>query len=138
MFKRTFVIVLVVVVACMCARAQAQSETDGQAPAHQRQAASVKAVVQKMGVGQASEVRIKLRDGTQLRGHISQIENDSFRITDQGSNKVTSVTYADVQSMKGKGMSTRTKVLIGVGVGVGVLAVIVISLYLHHPFKVAI
>jgi hypothetical protein len=91
-----------------------------------------------MGVGEASVVRVKLRDGTQLGGHISQIENNSFSITDKGSSKATAVAYADVRGIKGKGMSSRTEVLIGVGVGLGALAVLAIYLGFNHAPHVAI
>lgn len=124
MFKKTIAVALIAVVTCLSVRAQAQAETDQQAQAQQRKAASVKAKVQKIGVGKKSIVRVRLRDGTQVRGYVSQIGNDSFSVTDKATNKATPVSYGDVQTLKGKGLSTPAKVLIGVGIGVGIFVAV--------------
>src|ERR1035438_1164938 len=83
MFKKTIALALTAVVTCLSSIAQARSETGGQAQGQPDKAASVKAQVRKIGIGESFVVRVKLKDGTDLRGYLSQIENDSFTITDK-------------------------------------------------------
>jgi hypothetical protein len=94
----------------------------------------VKAQVRKIGIGESFVVRVKLKDGTDLRGYLSQIENDSFTITDKAANKATSVSYGDVRSLKGKGLPTAAKVLIAVGIGVAVTAGVLAYLVTHAKY----
>ena len=127
MFNRIVAVALIGVMTCLSIGVAAQSEADEQAQERQNTAAVAKARVQELAAGKRSVVYVKLRDGTQLRGYISQIENESFNITDKATNKTTSVSYGDVVILKGKegGLSTKSKVLIVVGIGVGILAAVV-------------
>lgn len=132
MFNKTVAAALIGVMTCLSIRAVAQSEADEQARERQNTAAIAKARVQEIAAGKRSVVYVKLRDGTQLRGYISQIENDSFTITDKATNQTTSVSYRDVVILKGKApSSTRSKVLIGVGIGVSILVIAVTVLLIH-------
>src|SRR5271169_5003420 len=114
MFNKTIAVALIGVMTCLSIRAAAQSEADEQARERQNTAAVAKARAHELAAGKRSVVYVKLRDGTQLRGYISQIENDSFTVTDKATNKATSVSYGDVVTLKGKergGLSTGSKVL---------------------------
>lgn len=115
MFKKTIAVALAVIVSGVGSMAQAQAPPD--------KARSVQEQVRKIGIGESSVLRVRLKNGTDLRGYLGGIENDSFTITDQG-RKATPVAYGDVRSLKvnGKGMSTGTKILIGVGIGVAIVA----------------
>jgi hypothetical protein len=125
MFNRTVAVALIAVMTCLSIRAEAQSDADEQAQ-RQNTAAIAKARVQEIATGKRPVVYVKLRDGTQLRGYISQIEDDSFTVTDKATNKTTSVSYGDVLILRGKAPpSTRRKVLIVVGIGVAILAAVV-------------
>jgi hypothetical protein len=119
-------------VTCLSAAAQTQSETGGQAQGQQGKATSVKAKLQKIGVGERSAVRFKLKAGTQLRGYVSQIGNDSFTITEKASKTATYVSYGDVQSLKEKGLSTTAKVLIVVGIGVVIFVAVAAYEFSSH------
>src|SRR4029077_19419014 len=44
----------------------------------QRKTAKIKAEVASRGVGEKSRVRVKLRNKLEFKGHITQIEEDSF------------------------------------------------------------
>lgn len=134
MFKKTIALALTAVVTCLSSIAQARSETGGQAQGQPDKAAFVKAQVRKIGIGESFVVRVKLKDGTDLRGYLSQIENDSFTITDKATNKATSVSYGDVRSLKGKGLPTAAKVLIAVGIGVAVTAGVLAYLVTHAKY----
>jgi hypothetical protein len=126
MFKKTVAVALIGVMTCLSIRAAAQSEADEQARERQNTAAVAKARAQELAAGKRSVVHVKLRDGTQLQGYISELGNDSFTITDKATNKTTSVSYGDVVTLKGKeGLSTKSKVLIVVGIAVGILGAVV-------------
>jgi len=132
MFKKTIAAVLIVAVTCLSGISQAQSGAGGQAQGPPGKAAAVKAKMQKIGVGERAVVRVRLRDGTELRRYLSRIENDSFSITDKTTKKATSASYGDVRSVTGKGLPTTAKVLIVVGVGVVVTVGVILAYAVTH------
>jgi len=79
------------------------------------QVARAKAEVKRRGMGEKSRVRVRLRDGTEVRGYISKIEESSFAVTDQ-SGTMTSIRYDDARDVHGEGMSKTAKILIVVGI----------------------
>ena len=103
----------------------------------QAKAAKVKADVTRRGVGHQARVRVKLRDKHELKGHITQIDEDSFQmVVDQdeldaqtAQSRLITVQYAEVEKIRGP-RSRAASVAIGVGltvVLVAVLAVIVVA-----------
>jgi len=123
MFNKTVAAALISVMTCLSIGAGAQSEADEQARERENTAAVAKTRVQAIGTGKRSVVYIKLRDGTQLRGYITQIADNSFTVADKTTNKITSVSYADVVTLREKAPSSaKTKLLIVVGIGVSILA----------------
>jgi len=98
--------------------------SDGEKTQQTSQAAKSKAEVQKRGTGEKSRVRVTFRNGTELKGHISKIDDSFFEVTDQ-SGKVTSIPYADAQKVRGPGLSKGAKIGIVVGVAVAVTAVVI-------------
>ena len=90
MFQKTVAVALIAAMTCLSSIAQAQSEPGGQTQGPPDKAAAMKAKIQKIGVGEKSVVHVKLKDGTELRGHLSQIERDSFTVTDRTTKKATS------------------------------------------------
>jgi glucose/arabinose dehydrogenase len=86
-----------------------------------KQAANAKAEVQKRGVGEQSRVRVSLRDGTEVKGYISKVEENSFEVTDRKSGKVVAISYDNVEKVKGSGLSRPAEIAIGVGIVVGVV-----------------
>jgi hypothetical protein len=89
------------------------------------QAAKIKAKVEKRGTDEKSRVRAKLVNGAEVKGYISKIEETSFTLTDKKTGQTTTVPYADVQKIRGPGLSNGNKILIGVGVGVVVFGIVV-------------
>jgi hypothetical protein len=77
--------------------------------------------VQKRGVGEKSRVTVRLRDRTEVKGYISQVEADTFQVTDWKSGQVTTVAYQDVTRIRGGGISTGAKIAIGAGVVAGAM-----------------
>ena len=76
--------------------------------------------IQKRGVGEKSRVRIRLRDRTEVKGYISQIEETSFQVTDNKTGRASTITYDSVDRVKGGGLSRGSKIAIGVGVGAAI------------------
>jgi hypothetical protein len=93
-------------------------------PQQTAQAAKVKAEVQKRGTREGSRVKVALHDKSQQKERISVINEDSFSLTDQKTGQVKTISYADVKSVRGSGLSDRTKVRIAlvVVVGIGITA----------------
>jgi hypothetical protein len=92
-------------------------------------AAKVKAGVAKLGAGVDTNISIKLRDKTKLKGHVSRIEEEAFFITDEKTGAETRVAYGDVTQAKGNNLSTGVIIAISIGVGVG-LTLLVIYIYI--------
>jgi len=80
----------------------------------------VKSEVQKRGTGEKATVAVTLRDKSEVKGYISQINADSFEVTDKKTAKVSTVTYDVVDRVRGGGLSRNAKIAIWVGVGAAV------------------
>jgi len=97
------------------------------AQATQAQEASqskVKAEVQRRGIGEKSQVKVRLRNKTQVKGYISKIEDASFDVTDKNTGRATTIPYADVEKVQGAGLSKGAK--IGIIAGVAVVTFVVV------------
>jgi hypothetical protein len=79
----------------------------------------VKAQVNDLGAG--AKVTVFLKDGTKVRGSISQILDDSFDVTINKETQSSIISYRDVEKVKRRGWTTGAKVGIGVAVGAGVI-----------------
>jgi hypothetical protein len=125
MLKRTFAIMLsgmLLVTAFGFQHVCAQSATEQQA------AEKIRAKVQKIGVGGNARVEVKLRDNTQLKGYVSNADQDSFTVFDSKTGSSNKVSYADTSSVKkaGGGLSAKTWIILGAtAVGAAVTWVIV-------------
>jgi hypothetical protein len=88
-------------------------------------AAKVKTGVAKLGAGVDTNISIKLRDKTKLKGHVSRIEEEAFFITDAKTGAETRVAYGDVTQAKGNTLSTGAIIAISAGVAVGVTLLVI-------------
>lgn len=79
----------------------------------------VKAQVNDLGAG--AKVTVFLKDGTKVRGSISQILDDSFDVTINKETQSSIISYRDVEKVKRRGWTSGAKVGIGVAVGAGVI-----------------
>lgn len=77
--------------------------------------------VQRLGFGK--RVKVKLNNGTKVRGRITGLSVDRFVVTDSATSATTQVAFADVAHLSKQREMPR--VLKGVFVGVGVTAAIV-------------
>jgi len=89
-----------------------------------KNAAKVKAEVQKRGIGKQSRLKVTLRDQTEVKGYVSQIGDASFQITNPKTQDVTTIAYADVKKVRRPGLSRSVGIAIGIGVAVVILLAI--------------
>src|SRR5882724_12921229 len=80
------------------------------------QTAKVKSEVAKRVGNKKTRVKIKLRNGEELKGRIDQAADNTFTITQDKTGKKIELVYSEVAEVKGRGMSTLTKVGIVAGV----------------------
>jgi len=74
----------------------------------------VKAEVLKRGTGEKAKVKVKLRNGSEVRGYISKADQDTFEVRGKNNENVT-LAYADVLSVRKPGMSKGAKIGIVAG-----------------------
>jgi hypothetical protein len=91
----------------------------------------IKADVQKYGTGEKARVNVTLRNKTQMKGSILQIEDSSFSITDTKAGGTKNISYADAERTQGAGLSKGAKIAIVVGVGVAAVVAFGIALRIH-------
>jgi hypothetical protein len=101
--------------------------------AQQRDDAEVEKVrikVAKQGLGDKARVTVRMKDGTKVKGFISQAGTDEFTVRDRKTGQPTLIRYNDVAKVENnRGHSTLRNILIGVGIGVGAfLALIAITI----------
>ena len=71
-----------------------------------------------------TRVKVKLRNGSEMKGRITQSGDNSFTLTDEKTGDKSDVSYADVMNVEGRGMSKKKKMFIGIGVGAGIFAAV--------------
>lgn len=81
----------------------------------------VKTEIAKLGTGPDARVEVKLRDKTKLKGHISEIGDESFAVVDLKTGSATTVFYSHVKQVKGNNLSTGAAIAIGIGIGIGIV-----------------
>jgi len=89
-----------------------------------RFAEKIKANVLKLGTGESSRVRVKLRDQAKLEGYISEAGAETFTVTNRKTGVATTLAYAQVKSVQGNNLSTGAKIAIGVGIAATVIFII--------------
>jgi hypothetical protein len=94
---------------------------------------TIKIKVAKLGVGEKARATVRMKDGTKIKGYITEARDTDFVIRDRKTNEPHVVNYADVAKVeKNSGHSTARNLALGIGIGagavLGILAVIIASL----------
>lgn len=89
-----------------------------------RFAEKIKANVLKLGTGESTRVKVKLRDQSKLEGFISDAGAETFTVTNRTTGVATVVAYPQVKSVQGNNLSTGAKIAIGVGVAAALIFII--------------
>jgi hypothetical protein len=96
----------------------------------------VKGDVAKRGTGKKARVKVKLQDGSKLKGYITQTGEDSFTLTDSKTKQDTTLAYRDVTQVKKQGgLSVVTMVGIGVGITAATLGILYWSFCSNSGFE---
>jgi hypothetical protein len=66
-----------------------------------------------------------LKDGTKIRGNISQILDDSFDVTINKETQASIISYRDVEKVKRRGWTSTAKMGVGVAIGAGVIIAVI-------------
>ena len=117
MIKKHLALALSVILTAMSfgmpATATAQTTTDIE---------KIRAKVQTLAAAKDSQVQVKFRDQTKLKGYIDSVEPVSFTLRDPKDGTSQSIAYAEVESVSqaGGGISTKTWLIMG-GVAAGVI-----------------
>jgi len=112
MFRKIFAMMLsatVLLTAFGLQSTRAQGVTDARATD------KIRSSVGKIGVGGNARVDVKLRNNTQLKGYISDANQDSFTVVDNKTGARNTALYADASSVKktSRGVSTKTWLIVG-------------------------
>ena len=91
-----------------------------------QQADLIREEVEKRGVGEHSRVTVTLRDGSQVKGFIRQIDATSFQVTDPKSGRTSTIAYDTVEHVKSGGMSRGVKTAIWAAVAGGMAGVVIL------------
>jgi hypothetical protein len=87
-------------------------------------AEKVKVKVAQLGVGDKTRVTVRMKDGTKLKGSITQAGANDFTVRDRKTGNATTILYSDVARLDdNRGGSALRNTLIAVGVGVGIVVV---------------
>lgn len=80
----------------------------------------IRAKVQTLSTSKDSQVEVKFRDRTKLKGYIDSVEPVSFTLRDAKTGTAQSIAYSEVDSISkaGSGISTKTWLILG-GVAAG-------------------
>jgi sRNA-binding regulator protein Hfq len=105
-----------------------------QQAAHASDTTKLKAEVERRLHKKEERVKVKLRNGSQVKGRITKTSDDGFTLTDEKTGGHSDLAYADVLDVEGRGMSKKKKILIATGIGVGVLITLV-ALALTSDFE---
>ena len=115
MIKTHLAIALSVILTAMSfglpATATAQSTTEIE---------KIRANVQTLAATKDSQVQVKFRDQTKLKGYIDSVEPVSFTLRDPKDGTSQSIAYSEIESVSkaGGGISTKTWLIVG-GVAAG-------------------
>jgi type II secretory pathway pseudopilin PulG len=89
-----------------------------------RLVAKVKANIHRLGTGEASRVKVVLRDKTKVEGYVSAAGDETFTVTDPKTGAATAVAYPQVRGVQGNNLSTGAKIAIGVGAAAAIVLLI--------------
>jgi len=80
----------------------------------------IRARVQTLSASKDSQVEVKFRDCTKIKGYIDSVEPLSFKLRNPKDGTSQSITYSEVDSVNkaGSGISTKTWLILG-GVAAG-------------------
>jgi hypothetical protein len=133
MKRKHLVVVVVLALLQSLLGAPAIAAAGTQAEKNEQTLEQVKTKVARLGIGEKARVTVKYKDGTKVKGYLSQAKDEEFVVRDRRTDAPTTILYRDVARIESnRGHSTARNVAIGTAVGAGsvltVLAVLIASL----------
>lgn len=89
-------------------------------------AARVRAEISKLGTGVNARIKVKLKDGTKIKGYVTEAGENRFTVMNSKTGQAVPVGYAEVSGAKGGNLSKGTIVTIGL-VGIAVLVLVLLG-----------
>lgn len=90
---------------------------------------TVRTKITKLGTGSDAKIKLKLKDGTKLKGYIIESNEDGFAVMNSKTGQPVSVSYSQVGQAKGNNLSS------GVIIVIGVVAAIVFIIFAASQLK---
>ena len=122
MFRKPIALLLVALVINLAGARLVFAESKEEKQA--RFAEKIKINVLKLGTGESTRIKVKLRDQTKLEGYISDAGADTFTVTNRKTGVATTVAYPQVKSVQGNNLSTGAKIAIGAGIAAAIIFII--------------
>jgi hypothetical protein len=120
-------IVLIVISVLICNSVAFGGDTSPAALQQQAQgtaeSAKARSEVQKRGVG--ARVKVRLSNGTEVAGTVSKVEDASFAVTETRTGLPVTIAYAEVQRVRGPGLSRGAKIAIVLGSVLVAVAIVI-------------
>lgn len=89
----------------------------------------VKTEIAKLGTGRDAKIKVRLKDGTKIKGYIAEANESQFVIMNSKTNQPVSVPYPQVKQAKGNNLSG------GVVIAIAVVAAIVFIIFAASSLK---
>jgi len=88
--------------------------------------------VAKLGLGEKAKTTVTLKNGSKVKGYVSQAGEDDFVVRDRKTDTPTTIRYADVARVqKNQGHSTARNLGLGIGIGVGAFLAVLVITFAH-------
>ena len=128
MVKIWLSLVLIYVLVFTAAPVLAGSSPDKQAQTGEQ----IKAKVARLGVGKKARARIRLKNGTKLKGYIEQAGENEFVLKDTDTNAPVQLLYTDVARVEDNGGRSLVKnIAIGTGIVGGIMLAAMALVYVY-------
>ena len=109
-------LLLIAVHASVCPALAAQASAG---PGQAERVAKARARLAEIGAGCSGRVEVRLTDGRKLKGCVDELRDDRAILIDSKSGERIEVPLAEIEKVRGRGLSTAAKIAITAGVAVG-------------------
>jgi hypothetical protein len=90
----------------------------------------VRLKVAKMGVGDKAKVTVRMKNGTKIKGFVSQASANEFTVRNNQTGDPTTIAYSDVLKVEANGgHSTARNLALGIGIGVGAFLLVLVAVF---------
>lgn len=123
MKRRFLTVLLAVLLAHTPLLARTQANTDAQL------LDKVRSKIARLGVGEKAKATLRLKDGTKVKGYVSQVRETDVVIRDRKTDQPTPVLLTDIAKVDdNRGHGTAKKIGIGVAIGAGAVLIVIAAM----------